>query len=60
MISIDPSAQTDRENYKLLVGSIIPRPIALVTTLSQAVVLNVAPYSYQSRQAECNEPAGRQ
>jgi flavin reductase (DIM6/NTAB) family NADH-FMN oxidoreductase RutF len=48
MISIDPSTQTDRENYKLLVGSIIPRPIALVTTLSQAGVLNAAPYSYFS------------
>jgi flavin reductase (DIM6/NTAB) family NADH-FMN oxidoreductase RutF len=48
MISIDPSTQTDRENYKLLVGSIIPRPIALVTTLSQAGVLNAAPFSYFS------------
>jgi flavin reductase (DIM6/NTAB) family NADH-FMN oxidoreductase RutF len=48
MISIDPSTQTDRENYNLLVGSIIPRPIALVTTLSQAGVLNAAPYSYFS------------
>jgi flavin reductase (DIM6/NTAB) family NADH-FMN oxidoreductase RutF len=32
MISIDPSMQSDRDNYKLLISSIVPRPIALVTT----------------------------
>lgn len=46
MLSIDPSNQTERENYKLLIGSIIPRPIALVTTLSNDGVLNGAPFSY--------------
>ncbi|MBP1991539.1 flavin reductase family protein [Paenibacillus eucommiae] len=46
MISIDPAGQSERENYKLLVGSIIPRPVAFVTTLSQKGVLNAAPYSY--------------
>jgi flavin reductase (DIM6/NTAB) family NADH-FMN oxidoreductase RutF len=48
MISIDPATQSDRENYKLLIGSVIPRPIALVTTLSRAGVLNAAPFSYFS------------
>jgi flavin reductase (DIM6/NTAB) family NADH-FMN oxidoreductase RutF len=48
MISIDPTTQTNLENYKLLVGSIIPRPIALVTTLSLNGVLNAAPFSYFS------------
>ncbi|NOU72326.1 flavin reductase family protein [Paenibacillus sp. LMG 31458] len=46
MISIDPSSQSERENYKLLIGSIIPRPIAFVTSLSSEGVLNAAPYSY--------------
>ncbi|MBY0097078.1 flavin reductase family protein [Mesobacillus maritimus] len=46
MLTIDPSSNTERENYKLLIGSIIPRPIAFVTTLSQAGVLNGAPFSY--------------
>ncbi|WP_426450920.1 flavin reductase family protein [Paenibacillus sp. S-38] len=46
MISIDPQQQSDRENYKLLIGSIVPRPIALVTTLSNEGVLNAAPFSY--------------
>src|SRR5690554_6821841 len=48
MISIDPSEQTDQENYKLLIGSIVPRPIALVTSLSKEGVLNAAPFSYFS------------
>ncbi|MFC5652511.1 flavin reductase family protein [Paenibacillus solisilvae] len=46
MISIDPVSQGERDNYKLLTGSIIPRPIAFVTTLSSKGVLNAAPFSY--------------
>ncbi|WP_026297241.1 flavin reductase family protein [Paenibacillus daejeonensis] len=46
MLSIDPAQQSERENYKLLIGSIVPRPIALVTTLSPEGVLNAAPFSY--------------
>ncbi|MCH1626904.1 flavin reductase family protein [Ferdinandcohnia quinoae] len=46
MLSIDPAQQTERENYKLLIGSIIPRPIAFVTTLSEDGILNGAPFSY--------------
>ncbi|GIN93905.1 flavin reductase [Siminovitchia terrae] len=46
MLSIDPRNNTERENYKLLIGSIIPRPIAFVTTLSEDGVLNGAPFSY--------------
>lgn len=46
MISIDPNSQTERENYKLLIGSIIPRPIAFVTSLSAEGALNAAPFSY--------------
>lgn len=46
MKSIDPASQTERDNYKLLVGSIIPRPIAFVTTDSGNGVINGAPFSY--------------
>ncbi|MED4400408.1 flavin reductase family protein [Metabacillus fastidiosus] len=46
MLSIDPIKNTERENYKFLIGSIIPRPIAFVTTLSKGGVLNGAPFSY--------------
>nr|WP_239740732.1 flavin reductase family protein [Mammaliicoccus sp. P-M59] len=37
---------SQKENYKLLIGSIIPRPIALVTTESDDNVLNIAPFSF--------------
>ncbi|MEH7386066.1 flavin reductase family protein [Bacillus sp. JJ1521] len=46
MLSIDPTTLSERENYKFLIGSIIPRPIAFVTTLSEDGVLNGAPFSY--------------
>ncbi|MBT2698954.1 flavin reductase family protein [Bacillus sp. ISL-40] len=46
MLSIDPALMSERENYKFLIGSIIPRPIAFVTTISKDGVLNGAPFSY--------------
>ncbi|MFZ0579369.1 MAG: flavin reductase family protein [Psychrobacillus psychrotolerans] len=46
MISIDPKQNSERENYKLLIGSIIPRPIAFVTTQSGGGIVNGAPFSY--------------
>lgn len=48
MKSIDPQDLSERENYKFLIGSIIPRPISFVTTLSEKGVLNGAPFSYFS------------
>lgn len=46
MLMIDPAGQSERDNYKLMIGGIIPRPIALVTTLSKDGVVNAAPFSY--------------
>ena len=46
MLSIDPKNQTERENYKFLIGSIIPRPIAFITSESEEGVLNGAPFSF--------------
>jgi flavin reductase (DIM6/NTAB) family NADH-FMN oxidoreductase RutF len=43
---IDPSSQSAAENYKLLIGSILPRAIAWVSTLSEAGVANLAPISF--------------
>ncbi len=48
MIKIDPNKNTERENYKLLIGTIIPRPIAFVTTLNEEGLVNGAPFSYFS------------
>ncbi len=46
MISISPKENSERDNYKLLIGSIIPRPIAFVTTQSETGIVNGAPFSY--------------
>lgn len=46
MHSIDPTNLSERDNYKFMIGSIIPRPIAFVTTTSKDGVLNGAPFSY--------------
>lgn len=46
MITIDTALNTAKENYKLLIGTIIPRPIAFVTTLSENGTVNAAPFSY--------------
>lgn len=46
LISINPETLTERENYKLMIGSIVPRPIAFVTSLTEDGILNGAPFSY--------------
>ena len=46
MISIDPKQNSERDNYKLLTGTIIPRPIAFVITESEDGIVNGAPFSY--------------
>lgn len=35
-----------RDNYQLLTGSVVPRPIAWVSTLSDQGIANLAPYSF--------------
>ncbi|WP_440119097.1 flavin reductase family protein [Paenibacillus sp. QZ-Y1] len=47
MYTLDPQELTGRENYKLMSGSVVPRPIAFVTTLSEdGSVVNAAPFSF--------------
>lgn len=45
MIQVDPDPQTHQENYKLMTGLVVPRPIAWVTTLSPDGKVNLAPFS---------------
>ena len=45
-VIIDPEVQTFSNNHKLMIGSIVPRPIALVSTCSPDDILNLAPFSY--------------
>lgn len=40
------SELSERENYKLLIGAVIPRPVAVVSTISDKELLNIAPFSY--------------
>jgi flavin reductase (DIM6/NTAB) family NADH-FMN oxidoreductase RutF len=45
-IGFDFSALTGRERYKLLIGAVVPRPIALVTTVDRDGRVNAAPFSF--------------
>ncbi|MGO7969181.1 hypothetical protein ACC720_38590, partial [Rhizobium ruizarguesonis] len=40
------SDRRPRERYKLMIGTIIPRPIALVTTVDEDGRINAAPFSF--------------
>jgi len=46
MLTIDPNDLQERENYMFLIGSIIPRPIAFVTSVNDDGVVNGAPFSF--------------
>ena len=43
---IDPSELDTHSVYKLLIGAVVPRPIAWVSSCSRDGVLNLAPYSF--------------
>ncbi|ANP86494.1 flavin reductase family protein [Rhizobium leguminosarum] len=45
-VSFDFKQLTERERYKLMIGTIIPRPIALVTTVDESGRINAAPFSF--------------
>jgi flavin reductase (DIM6/NTAB) family NADH-FMN oxidoreductase RutF len=45
-VSFDFKQLTERERYKLMIGTIIPRPIALVTTVDENGRINAAPFSF--------------
>lgn len=46
MLNFSPEQLTAKEKKKFLIGSVIPRPIALVTTKSNDGIVNIAPFSY--------------
>jgi len=45
-ISFDFAALSGPQRYKLLCGLVVPRPIALITTVSPDGVVNAAPFSF--------------
>ena len=46
LLSINPQNCEARQVYKLMTGIIVPRPIALVSTLDRNGVANLAPFSF--------------
>ncbi|SOC42347.1 flavin reductase family protein [Ureibacillus acetophenoni] len=46
MLSINPKEISEYDVFKILKGTVIPRPIAFVTTISKENVVNGAPFSY--------------
>lgn len=59
-IAIRPyeNGRTTVQNYKLMISTTVPRPIAVVTTTSSQGVSNMAPFSYfQNVCADVSPPA---
>ena len=46
MRALDPAQIAANDIYKLMIGMIVPRPIAFVSTVDVAGVRNLAPFSY--------------
>jgi flavin reductase (DIM6/NTAB) family NADH-FMN oxidoreductase RutF len=46
MRSFDPAHESVQNIYKLMIGAIVPRPIAFVSSLDEHGLRNLAPFSY--------------
>lgn len=46
MVTFELAGLAPGLRYKLLAGLVVPRPIALITTVSEAGIVNAAPYSF--------------
>jgi flavin reductase (DIM6/NTAB) family NADH-FMN oxidoreductase RutF len=53
-MQLDPAAMAPPSVYKLLIGCVVPRPIAWVSTVGADGVPNLAPFSFFM--GVCNEP----
>jgi flavin reductase (DIM6/NTAB) family NADH-FMN oxidoreductase RutF len=53
-MQIDPKTAPQQSIYKLLIGCVVPRPIAWVSSLSEDGIPNLAPFSFFM--AVCNDP----
>ena len=45
-MKFDPESMESRAVHELLVGCVTPRPIALVSTIGENGIYNVAPFSF--------------
>ncbi len=53
-MEIDPKSNYYKDNYKLLIGSVVPRPIAFVSSVAANGEYNLAPFSFFN--AICSNP----
>ena len=53
-MNIDPSTLPPRDRYRLLISTVLPRPIAWVSTMDRTGNLNLAPFSYFT--GVCSKP----
>jgi flavin reductase (DIM6/NTAB) family NADH-FMN oxidoreductase RutF len=53
-MTIDPGSIDPRDMHKLLIGSVVPRPIAFVSSLSADGTPNLAPFSFFN--VVCSDP----
>jgi flavin reductase (DIM6/NTAB) family NADH-FMN oxidoreductase RutF len=53
-MELDPRTMRQESTYKLLIGCVVPRPIAWVSTVGPDGVNNLAPFSFFMR--VCQEP----
>ena len=54
-MKIDPANLDYKDSHELLIGAIVPRPIAFVSTVSEDGVFNAAPFSFFT--GVCVKPA---
>jgi flavin reductase (DIM6/NTAB) family NADH-FMN oxidoreductase RutF len=53
-VTVDPAITPHHNLYKLLIGSVVPRPIGFISTISAEGVRNLAPFSFFN--AVCGNP----
>ena len=54
LLTFNPADHLARDIYKLMIGAIVPRPIAFVSTIDEHGLKNLAPFSFFT--AVCSDP----
>ena len=45
-MEISPESRSNQDIYKILIGTVLPRPIAWVSTVDASGKVNLAPFSF--------------
>lgn len=53
-MTVDPATTAPRDVYKILIGSVVPRPIGFISSISLTGERNLAPFSFFN--AVCGDP----